>query len=190
MLKRELRAEYPRLREQIPASILQEQSLKISNQLLQLPVWELNYFHVFLTIPEKKEVDTSFIIPVLQGRDKQIVVPKVKDSINLQHFLLTNKTQLKPNKWKIPEPVDGIPIAENKLDVVFVPLLAFDSKGYRVGYGKGYYDRFLTKCRPDVIKIGLSVFPPVPEISDRGEHDVPLDYCLTPEAIYDFSSED
>ncbi len=190
MLKRELRAEYSRLREQIPADILQEQCLKISNQLLQLPVWDFNYFHIFLTIPEKKEVDTSFIIPILQGRDKHLVVPKVQDDLQLTHYLLADNTQLKPNKWRIPEPVDGISIQENKIDVVFVPLLAYDRKGFRVGYGMGYYDRFLSKCREDVVKIGLSFFPPVPEISDREEHDVPLDYCLTPDAIYDFSSED
>ncbi len=188
MLKRELRAKYTKLRAQIPSDILQKKSLKISNQLLQLPVWEFDYFHIFLTIPEKKEVDTSYIIPVLQGRDKHLVVPKVVDSVDLEHFLLTDSTPLKPNKWNIPEPTDGICIPENKIDAVFVPLLAYDSKGYRVGYGKGYYDRFLRKCRTDVVKIGLSFFPPVPEISDKEKHDVPLDYCLTPEAIYNFSS--
>ncbi len=190
MLKRELRAEYPRLRDQIPTDILQKKSLKISNQLLQLPVWDRDYFHIFLTIPEKNEVDTSYIIPVLQGRDKHVVVPKVLDAVDLEHYLLTDNTSLKQNTWKIPEPVDGITIAVDKIDVVFVPLLAFDSKGYRVGYGKGYYDRFLANCRRDVIKIGLSVFPPVREISDIEEYDIPLDYCLTPEAIYEFSSVD
>ena len=188
MLKRELRALYPRLREEIPDDILHKKSLSISNQLLHLPVWDKAFFHIYLTIPEKKEVDTSCIIPVLQGRDKHIVVPKVSNETDLSHYLLSDNTLLKKNKWNIPEPEGGISIDEQQLDVVFVPLLAFDESGYRVGYGKGYYDRFLNKCRKDVIKVGLSLFPPIRRISDREAHDVALDYCITPEAIYDFSS--
>ncbi len=188
MLKREIRARYPRLRADIPPDIRLKKSLSISNQLLHLPVWDKSFFHIFLTIPEKKEVDTSYIIPVLQGRDKNVVVPKVMNGEDLVHFLLTDNTPLKENKWNIPEPVEGIRIAEDQLDVVFVPLLAFDEAGFRVGYGKGYYDRFLGRCREDVIKVGLSFFPPVRIISDRETHDVALDYCITPEVIYDFSS--
>ena len=188
MLKREIRAYYPRLRSDISPDILHKKSLTIANQLLHLPVWEKDFFHIFLTIPEKKEVDTSCIIPVLQGRDKHIAVPKVIDETALSHHLLTDNTPLKKNKWNIPEPEAGIPIDEQQLDVVFVPLLAFDEAGFRVGYGKGYYDRFLAKCRPDVIKIGLSLFPPIKRITDREAHDIALDYCITPEAIYDFSS--
>lgn len=188
MLKREIRAHYPRLRSNIPPDILHKKSLSIANQLLHIPVWQNDFFHIFLTIPEKKEVDTSCIIPVLQGRDKHIVVPKVINDTELSHYLLTDNTPLKKNKWNIPEPVEGIAIDEQQLDVVFVPLLAFDESGYRVGYGKGYYDRFLAKCRTDIIKVGVSFFPPIKRISDREEHDVALDYCITPEAIYDFSS--
>ena len=188
MFKREVRAHYPKLRSEIPSDILKEKSLSLSNQLLKLPVWRLNYFHIFLSIPEKKEVDTSCIIPVLQGRDKHIIVPKVIGEGELAHYLLTDSTRLKKSKWNIPEPEEGIRIAETQIDVVFVPLLAFDRQGYRVGYGKGFYDRFLRKCREDVITIGLSFFPPLDEISDRETHDVPLDYCLTPEKIYEFSS--
>ena len=105
----------------------------------------------------------------------------------LTHYLLTENTQLRKNTYGIPEPVEGLLVPENKLDVVFVPLLAFDKKGCRVGYGKGFYDRFLMKCRPDTIKIGLSIFDAVSEISDATQADVRLDYCVTPEEIYSFS---
>jgi 5-formyltetrahydrofolate cyclo-ligase len=188
MLKREIREQYPRLREEIPQNIIKEKSLGISNQLLKLPVWNLDYFHIFLPISEKKEVDTSCIIPVLQGRDKHVVIPKVSGDGELAHFLLSDNTRLKRNKWNIPEPENGIPISEELLDVVFLPLLAFDQEGYRVGYGKGFYDRFLKKCREDVIKIGLSFFPPLDKITDREAHDIPMDYAVTPEEIYSFSA--
>ncbi|MDH3493028.1 MAG: 5-formyltetrahydrofolate cyclo-ligase, partial [Acidobacteriota bacterium] len=73
------------------------------------------------------------------------------------------------------------------LDFVLVPLLCFDRRGHRVGYGGGYYDRFLAKVRPDCLKIGLSFFGPVDEIEDVHEGDIRLDYCVMPERIYDFS---
>ena len=188
MFKREIRARYPKLREELPQDIIKQKSLSISNQLLKLPVWEAEYFHIFLTISEKKEVDTSFVIPVLQGRDKLVIIPKVTGEFELTHFLLSDNTRLIKNKWNIPEPENGIQISETQIDVVFLPLLAFDREGYRVGYGKGFYDRFLERCREDVIKIGLSFFPPVDKIDDRDRYDIPLDYCVTPDEIYSFTS--
>ena len=74
----------------------------------------------------------------------------------------------------------------NEIDLVLVPLLAFDKNGYRVGYGKGYYDKFLSNCRPDVIKIGLSFFDAVDEIEDIDDYDLPLNFCVTPQRLYDF----
>ena len=75
----------------------------------------------------------------------------------------------------------------DEIDLVLVPLLAFDQEGYRVGYGKGYYDKFLSQCREDVIKIGLSFFEPVDAISDINQFDMSLNYCVTPQQVYDFS---
>ena len=184
MLKREIRAYYPKLRKELPPDILKEKSLSISNQLLKLPIWDAEYFHIFLPISEKREVDTSFIIPVLQGRDKHVIVPKVTGDSELTHFLLSDSTLLKKNKWNIPEPQNGIQISERQL----IPLLAFDREGYRVGYGKGFYDRFLGKCKEDIVKIGLSFFPPVDRIVDRESHDVPLDHCVTPDEVFSFRS--
>lgn len=72
------------------------------------------------------------------------------------------------------------------LDAVLVPLIAFDARGFRVGYGKGFYDRFLKTCRADCLKIGLSLFPPVEKIADTADFDVKLDACATPEKIWRF----
>ena len=70
--------------------------------------------------------------------------------------------------------------------VVFIPLLAFDQKGNRVGYGKGFYDKFLEQCKPKTVKIGLSFFSTEEEISDIYKNDISLDYCVTPQTIYKF----
>jgi 5-formyltetrahydrofolate cyclo-ligase len=151
-----------------------------------MPIWHFSYFHIFLTIKNNKEVDTSPILAILHGKDKQIVLPKVSSDHGLKNFLLTDSTLLVPNALNIPEPVEGIEIPETKIDVVFVPLMAFDTNGHRVGYGKGYYDNFLRKCKPEVIKIGLSFFNTSEQIEDTHARDVKLDYCVTPDRIYEF----
>ena len=187
MLKEELRKKYGGLRKNITSAHLLNASLSISNKLLELPIWSFEYYHLFLPIPEKKEIDTTFILSILQGKDKNIVFPKVFPKGQLRHYLLTDSLKLQKNKWGIPEPIDGIVILPKRLDVVFVPLLAFDTQGNRVGYGKGFYDKFLGQCRPDTLKIGLSIFGPEPQITNVEETDVRLDYCVAPENIYKFS---
>ena len=187
MLKRELRKKYKNLRADIIPSKASDFSLVLTNSLLQIPIWDFFYFHIFLSIEEKNEVDTLPLITLLQGKDKNIVVPKVSGKNSMENYLLTDSTPFKKNAWGVPEPVDGIEIPESKIDVVFVPLLAFDALGNRVGYGKGYYDTFLNKCRKETIKIGLSFFEAENEgITDVNENDVKLDYCVTPEKVYEF----
>jgi 5-formyltetrahydrofolate cyclo-ligase len=188
MLKKDLRLKYSRLRKDLTAQSLLNSSLTIANKILELPIWGGEFYHIFLAIAEKKEIDTSFLLSVLHGKDKNIVLPKVSSANELKHYLLTDTTKLVASKWGIPEPIAGIEILEEKIDVVFVPLLAFDQKGNRLGYGKGYYDNFLGKCKTSVIKVGLSLFEAEEEISDINENDIPLDYCVTPNRTYSFSN--
>jgi|TARA_R110000782_G_scaffold72334_3_gene144897 5-formyltetrahydrofolate cyclo-ligase len=186
MLKKDLRLIYSERRENLTSQTILDSSLLIANRLLQLPIWNYSYYHLFLSITEKKEVDTSFIMSILQGKDKNILLPKMVDSQNLVNYLLTDSTPIKKNRWNIPEPVDGIEVPPEKIDVVFLPLMAFDEKGHRVGYGKGFYDVLLNKCRPDVVKVGLSFFKAEEKIEDIEPHDIPLNFCVTPDRTYQF----
>lgn len=187
MKKSQLRIKYKRLREEIPTEEIEALSLEIANNLLKLPIWDFSYYHLFLSISEKREIDTEAILHILQGKDKNIVLSKSDfENHHLHNYLLTDSTILKINKYGIPEPVDGIEVPAHKIEVVFIPLLAFDEKGNRIGYGKGFYDRFLSSCSGKTLKIGLSFFEAEPEISEVSEHDIPLDYCVTPKKIYDF----
>jgi 5-formyltetrahydrofolate cyclo-ligase len=187
MNKTELRQKYKALRNLLSENEVEEMSLAIANKILILPLWEKTYFHIFLPITEQKEVNTEFILHILSGKDKEIIVSKADFATrNMTHFLLTDNTKIKKNEYNIPEPVDGIEVPSNKIDVVFVPLLAFDKKGHRVGYGKGFYDKFLSECKPDAIKIGLSFFEPEELITDVFEGDIKLDYCVTPNSIHSF----
>lgn len=187
MLKKELRAKYKALRNQLSENDVEELSLAIANKVLSLPIWEKTYFHIFLPITEHKEVNTEFILHLLSGKDKEIIVSKSDfETKNMTHFLLTDNTKITKNQYNIPEPIDGLEVPTSKIEVVFVPLLAFDKTGHRAGYGKGFYDKFLTECKPETIKIGLSFFEPEEKIVDVFENDVKLDYCVTPNAVYRF----
>ncbi|MBA0883322.1 5-formyltetrahydrofolate cyclo-ligase [Flavobacterium undicola] len=194
--KKELRLKYKTLRKQLSENEREEMSLAIANQLLKLPVWDKNYFHVFLPITEQKEVNTEFILHLLSGKDKEILISKsnfgssdseqAKQTREMTHYLLTDNTKIKKNQYNIPEPVDGIEVPSKKIEVVFIPLLAFDKNGHRVGYGKGFYDKFLSECQAETIKIGLSFFEAEELIADVHEGDMRLNYCVTPNEIYRF----
>lgn len=187
MTKKELRKTYKAHRKDLSENQIEDLSLAISNQLLKLPIWDNSFYHIFLSIEEQKEVNTDYVLNILSGKDKNILISKSDfETGNMTHFLLTDSTLIKKNDYNIPEPIDGIEISNDKIEVVFVPLLAFDSKGHRVGYGKGFYDRFLANCKPETVKIGLSFFDPEDEINDILESDVRLDYCVTPNKNYAF----
>lgn len=184
--KEALRVYFSKKRGALSPEIQDSYSLDIANLCLKLPIWELEYFHLFLPISSKSEVDTTLMLTLLQGRDKQIILPKVAGDNVLEHILLTDSTKITNNSWGIPEPQEGIKIDPLQLDVVFIPLLAFDKIGNRVGYGKGFYDDFLNNCSKDTLKIGLSFFEAEANIADVEPHDIPLDYCVTPTKIYTF----
>jgi 5-formyltetrahydrofolate cyclo-ligase len=187
MTKNELRAQYKVLRTHLSETEIEEKSLAIANGVLALDIWDKTYFHVFLPIEKQKEVNTEFLLHLLSGKDKEIVISKSDFTTRkMTHFLLTDNTKIKTNDYHIPEPVDGIEVPSSKIQVVFVPLLAFDTVGNRVGYGKGFYDQFLSECQPETIKIGLSFFEAENSIIDIFEKDVRLDFCITPKKCYRF----
>ncbi|RRA94671.1 5-formyltetrahydrofolate cyclo-ligase [Paenimyroides viscosum] len=181
MTKKELRKKYKELRNDLSFDVIEDLSLQIANQALKLPIWNFENYHVFLTIHEHKEVQTDYLLHILNGKDKNVIVSKSDfETRTMNHVLLTDNVTIKKNEWNIPEPQNGFSVADNQIDVVFVPLLAYDVFGNRVGYGKGFYDLFLSKCKPNVVKIGFSFFNPEPVISNVFSEDIRLDYCITP----------
>jgi 5-formyltetrahydrofolate cyclo-ligase len=185
--KAELRVYYKSLRKEISLNTIEDKSIAIANQLINLAIWDKNYYHIFLPITKQKEVNTEYILHILQGKDKNCIISKSNfTNFKMLHYLLQDNTKILVNRYGIPEPEDGIEIDVSKIDVVFIPLLAYDTKGNRVGYGKGFYDRFLSDCKPHCIKIGLSFFEPEIDIVDVLESDIKLDYCVTPESVFTF----
>jgi 5-formyltetrahydrofolate cyclo-ligase len=187
MFKKEIRLKYKELRNSLSESQIEEMSLAIVNEVLLLPIWEKSYFHVFLSIEEQKEVNTEYLLHLLSGKDKEICISKSDfETRKMTHYLLTDNTKIKKNEYNIPEPIDGIEVPSHKMEVVFIPLLAYDTYGNRVGYGKGFYDKFLAECNPNTIKIGLSFFEPEELISDVNATDIQVNYCITPNRIIKF----
>lgn len=144
--------------------------------------------HVFLPLRRRQELDTWPIIRRLWAEwpAVRVVVPVVEADGALTHRLLTPATPLVESAWGIPEPVAAPAVSPAELDAVLLPLLAFDELGQRVGYGKGFYDRFLLEC-PQGLRIGLSLEPPVPRIEDVWPGDVPLHAGVTPERVWHFA---
>jgi 5-formyltetrahydrofolate cyclo-ligase len=187
MNKIALRKKYKKLRIELSLSQLDDYSIDIANKLLKLSIWKYEFYHVFLSIETQKEINTDYILNILSGKDKNIVISKSNFEDNtLSNYLLTDSTKLKLSAYNIPEPITGIPIENKSIDVVFIPLLAFDKQGNRVGYGKGFYDRFLADCKPETLKIGLSFFEAEEAILDSNSTDIKLDYCVTPKMVYTF----
>jgi len=187
MNKTEHRKAYKILRKALSTQDVEELSMKIANQLLRLNIWQKDFYHIFLSIIKFNEVNTDYILNILSGKDKNIIISKSDfESLGMIHYLLTDATKIRKNEYDIPQPVDGIEISSSKIEVVFVPLLAFDEKGNRIGYGKGFYDNFLSKCNPNTIKIGLSFFKAEKSIAGISDTDISLDYCVTPDKIYRF----
>lgn len=187
MTKTDLRITYKAFRQLLSEDEIEAKSLAIANGVLQLPIWEKTYFHIFLPILEQKEVDTEYLLHLLSGKDKEIVVSKSNfDTRKMTHYLLTDNTKIRKNDYGIPEPVDGLEVPSLKIEVVFVPLLAFDKSGHRVGYGKGFYDKFLSECQPNVVKIGVSFYEAEEKIDGLISEDIQLDYCVTPTTTYRF----
>lgn len=133
------------------------------------------------------EIDPSLIMRYCHFINPEVVFyyPVIHEE-EMFPVITDENTLFQLNAFGIEEPVDGTEVEEEDIDMVIVPLLAFDTKGNRVGYGKGYYDRFLINCREDCITVGLSYFEAMDEVIDADSFDVPLLYVITPNQSYSF----
>jgi len=152
-----------------------------------MPAWHYSNFHIFVPIAHQNEINTFPIIDQLFQLNKNVIVPKIEYN-EMLNCLIDENVEWATGKFDVPEPLNYQLIDSQKIDVVFLPMLICDKSGNRIGYGGGFYDRFLQGCRQDVVKIGLNFFSPVNEIPDVFESDVPLDYCVTGDEIVSFAS--
>ncbi len=186
MNKNEIRVIIKEKRKQLSSSQIAANSLKMLEQFSLLDLSDISTVHVFLPIAENKEPDTFLFIDWINCNYPavKIIVPKS----NFETSMMTNivyegQKTLTKNHFNILEPQQGT-AHQGEVDLVIVPMLAFDRKGYRVGYGQGFYDRYLQNI--NTLKVGLCFFEPLSDIEDIDEHDIRLNLCITPLATYQF----
>jgi 5-formyltetrahydrofolate cyclo-ligase len=189
MFKKDARAYFRQRRDAVSATdkMKWDDLLLIQFQSLQLPF--VDYVLSFYPIEQNNEVNTFLITDYLHFKNLNLHIcyprTNVKD-LTMEAVVCSADSIFEANEYNIPEPLDQTVTDPENLDIVIIPMLAFDLAGNRVGYGKGFYDRYLKDCREDCIKIGFSYFEPLDSIDDANEFDVPLDFCITPQRAYVF----
>ena len=187
--KKFYRTKFQALRMKLLKNEMDSLSDKIFSLVKNLPISKKETFHLFISSEEKREVETKKILYYLYSLNKIVATSKILPDKDLVHVLINKKTRFVENRFKILEPDSRQEILPAEIDVVFIPLLCFDKHGNRVGYGGGYYDRFLKKTRRSCLKIGLSFFEPVDFIEGISITDIALDMCITPEKLYNFRTD-
>ena len=189
MLKAEARKIFSEKRKAIrpKEKLVWDDMILIQFQKLALPL--LRNVFTYAAMDHNNEVDTDTIVDYLSFRNPglQIAYP-VCDFSNwtMDAKVIKEGEDFVQNRFGTWEPGEGETMLPGEIDLIIVPLLCFDSKGFRVGYGKGFYDKFFRHTSPECIKIGLSYFDAIDKIEDSSEFDVPLNYCITPGRLYEF----
>ena len=189
MTKKEIRKIELDKRLQLSSQELQDKTTLILDQYKNIVNSSTNYLLSYYPLRERNEFDVSICEKIVKDTNPmtQIAWPKIAlHSTGMEAYLIEKSKLFIKNKFNILEPLDGEVVTPELFDIIFVPLIAFDTNGYRVGYGKGFYDRYLPGCRKDAVKIGFSFFDAVDKIDDINEFDVPLNLCITPTCIYEF----
>jgi len=187
MTKAEARRYHLDLRKQLTPSQMQKKQEGLMKHIRLFHLSQVGVVHLFLSIQKQKEPNTKALVDLLFAMGKKVVVPQTDFTTKqMIHWEIFPETALHTNNYDIPEPVGGLPIQHSLIDLVFVPLLGYDGKGQRVGYGQGFYDRFLSTCSPQTVFVGLSYFPPCPEITDCVSTDIRLHSCIHSGGIAEF----
>lgn len=187
MLKRELRKKYKELRK---AFSVQEVD-KLSNKCFKILIENFDFKNknvgLFLPIPYSNEPNIFLLFPNLDLTITKVYAPvSNKETFEMEFYQIDMIQDLKEGMYGIPEPPKKHMIHPEELDIILLPLLAFNQDGQRIGYGKGYYDRFLNKTKKEIIKIGISLFDQIEKFDEIDPNDVPMTFCITPERCINF----
>ncbi|MCC5941655.1 MAG: 5-formyltetrahydrofolate cyclo-ligase [Balneolaceae bacterium] len=183
MDKQALRKLYLRKRADLSIDFVKANSQKIAQHLFTLEEFKkADIVHCYASIKENSEVETDLILDFCLNNGKELVMPKVLSKVEMKHVGVSSITGFKENRWGVKEPVDGKSVQADYPDLIVVPMVAGDWQKNRLGYGKGYYDRFLSRTKG--LKVGIlfdfqlhNVNLPVEDF------DVPLDILITENEI-------
>mgnify|MGYP006273109337 CR=1 FL=1 len=152
--KEQLRQHHHFLRRSLQPNEWRSESRLIIKRLLETEKYQqASSIHTYVSMEKNREVNTTDLIAESLKREKRVVVPRMTDDGKLTHHSINSIQQLKKNRWGVMEPENVREISIDASTLIIVPMLAADFKRNRLGYGKGYYDRFLSQV--DSYKIGL-----------------------------------
>ncbi len=189
MLKKDIRIDYLKKRMAQEEKVWVDNSARMREHFLSLKFSLVRYILSYSPLIDRKEFDVSNSIDIFKEKWPSIKTgwPRMEPNMkSMEAYEVDHDGLYAKNKYNILEPLNGDLIPPELFDIAIIPLLAFDKNGFRVGYGKGFYDRYLAQCRPDLLKIGFSFFDDMVEIDDINEFDVSLNLCITPSRIYEF----
>jgi 5-formyltetrahydrofolate cyclo-ligase len=180
--KRTLRRHILAQRDGLNAETLGRRSAAIRQALEKVEAYQTAHT-VHLFVPFGSEVDTRPILEDLWAREVRAVLPRVARGRQLEHLAVSSWDELEPGAYSIPEPVSRCRAVDpSGVDLILVPGVAFDRKGGRLGYGGGYYDRFLEACPAPRVALAfdLQMVDEVP----REPHDLLVHEILTEKTTY------
>lgn len=182
--KKELREKVLDLRQQIAEDDWAQKTNSIADKFLQTDFYHnSNTIHTYISMNQRKEVGTDELIQNFFESEKEVVVPVTDFSdTSLKHIRLHSFGDLIVNKWGIREPEEAEEAVDPKeLDLIIIPMAAADKSGNRLGYGKGFYDRFLANTKAK--KVGLVFHQFLFDDIPVEEFDEKLDMIITEEVV-------
>lgn len=187
MIKSEARKKLMEQRKNLTAN----ECIKLDDLLLiQLQKLDWSNVHCvasFYPLEQHNEPNTLLFAKYLKAIIPDLIMayPIINaNDLTMQFFAETETLQ--QNKYGIMEPLPNQLIEAEFIDAILVPLIGVDEIGHRIGFGKGFYDKYFVNFPADRPRIGISYFEPIPNIQDTHEFDVPLTHCITPWNSYEF----
>jgi 5-formyltetrahydrofolate cyclo-ligase len=180
--KKQLRTELKQRRSAVPETT----RTQMSQQIIQF-LHEIDEFNqaksLFCYLSYLSEVETSTLISSFLEQNIALAVPKIMGKIEMLAISLTDSSDLEPDKMGILTPKSN-QVAPNYFDIALTPGVAFTEKGERLGYGRGYYDRWFSKNQVKT-KIGIAFEVQIIDELPTEETDIPLDILVTEKRIID-----
>ena len=161
-----------------------EEQIEGYSRQLAMNLYETEHYRnaksIYAYLPYNQEVRTWDIVRKAWADGKRVAVPKVYGE-EMKFLWLENFDEIAPGGWDIPEPIFDEPIADDESALILMPGLAFDPKGHRVGYGGGFYDKYLEK-HPSHPLVALCYPFQMFDYLDVEAHDIPVDLVICAEA--------
>lgn len=179
-----LRRKMRQSRMEMPMSEHDRKVRGIVRHLLGAPIWDgVGNVHCFLALERAKEPDLSEAMDLLHAKGVRFAVPMAElPAPTMSHLEFVPGETTVPDPWGVPVPASKRPADTARIDLILVPMLAVDRGGFRLGYGKGYYDAFLAKT--DALKVGVCFSEEVVDAVPRESHDQPVDWVVTDAGVW------